>query len=49
MYMKMKKKCQMGQHVSLLDTHLIEFMWRRRFGDRPLENLLRAINEKYPF
>ena len=48
MCMKIKKKAQMGQHVSLLDTHLIEFMWRRRFGDQPLEYLVRAIHEKYP-
>ncbi|CAF3115675.1 unnamed protein product [Rotaria sp. Silwood2] len=37
----------MGQHVTLLGTHLIEFMWRQRFGDHPFENLVRAIQEKY--
>lgn len=47
MCMKMKKKTQMGQHVSLLDTHLIEFMWRRRFQDHPFEYLVRAVQEKY--
>jgi hypothetical protein len=46
--MKIKKKAQMGQHVSLLGTHLIEFMWRRRFGDRPPGYLVCAIQEKYP-
>ncbi|CAF3729211.1 unnamed protein product [Rotaria socialis] len=40
---KMKKKRQMGQHVTLLQTHLTEFMWRRRFGDRPFENMTLSI------
>ena len=48
MYMKRKKKAQMGQHVSLLGSHLIEFLWRRRFGERPFENLVRCIQDKYP-
>ena len=48
MCMKMKKKSQMGQHVSLLGTHLVEFMWRRRFAKRPFEYLIRSIQEKYP-
>ncbi|CAF3574980.1 unnamed protein product [Rotaria socialis] len=47
MCMKRKKKNQMGQHVTLLGTHLTEYMWRQRFGDRPFENLVRAIQEKY--
>ncbi|CAF4334028.1 unnamed protein product [Rotaria sp. Silwood2] len=47
MCMKRKKKAPMGQHVTLLGTHLIEFMWRQRFGDHPFENLVRAIQEKY--
>ena len=38
MIAKMKKKNQMDQHRSLLETHLTEFMWRRKFGDRPFEN-----------
>ena len=38
MVAKMKKKNQMGRHRSLLETHLTEFMWRRKFGDRPFEN-----------
>ena len=38
----------MGQHRSLLNTHLAEFMWRRKFGERPLENLIRIVQEKYP-
>ena len=48
MCMKMKKKAQMGQHVSLLGTHLVEFMWRRRFGERPFEYIIRSVQEKYP-
>ena len=46
--MKRKKKNQMGQHVSLLETHLVEFMWRQRMGDRPFEYLVRSIQYKYP-
>ncbi|CAF3605641.1 unnamed protein product [Rotaria socialis] len=45
--MKRKKKNQLGQHVTVLGTHLIEYMWRQLFGDRPFENLVRAIQEKY--
>ena len=48
MCMKMKKKSRMGQHVALLYTHLIDFMWRRRFGDCPMDYLVRAVQEKYP-
>ncbi|CAF1629088.1 unnamed protein product [Didymodactylos carnosus] len=45
---KQKKKRMMGMHVSLLDTYLMEFMWRRRFPERPLENLIAQIFELYP-
>ena len=48
MVAKIKKKKQMGQHRALLDTHMAEFMWRRRFNQRPFENLIRIIQEKYP-
>ena len=48
MVAKMKKKDQTGQHRLLLETHLTEFMWRRKFGDRPFENLIRMIQEQYP-
>ena len=48
MVAKMKKKREMGQHVSLLDSHLTEFMWRRRFGQRPFENIVRMIQQIYP-
>ncbi|CAF1246205.1 unnamed protein product [Adineta steineri] len=34
----------MGQHSSILSTQLAEFVWRRKFGDRPFENLVK----KYP-
>jgi hypothetical protein len=27
---------------------LAEFMWRRKYGDRPLENLIRGIRDLYP-
>ena len=46
MCMKGKKKQQMGQHNSLLPTHLAEFMWHRKFADRPLENLIRCTQVK---
>ncbi|CAF3501212.1 unnamed protein product [Rotaria socialis] len=47
MCMKREKKNQMGQHATLLGTHLTEYMWRQRFGDRPFENLVLAFQEKY--
>ncbi|CAF1624079.1 unnamed protein product [Rotaria magnacalcarata] len=48
MVAKIKKKNQMGQHRTLLGSHLLEFMWRRRFGNRPFANLIRLIQEQYP-
>ena len=48
MCMKRKKKTQMDQHASLLGTHLIEFVWRRRFGERPFENFVRCVQDKRP-
>ncbi len=48
MCIKRKKKQQMGQHNSLLDTRLAEFMWRRKYGDRPFKNLIRCIRDIYP-
>ena len=48
MVAKTKKKNQMGQHRSLLDTHLIEFVWCCKFADRPFKNLIRMIQEQYP-
>ncbi|CAF1350933.1 unnamed protein product [Adineta ricciae] len=48
MVAKIRKKNQMGQHRSLLDSHLAEFIWRRKFGNRSFENLIRIIQEVYP-
>ncbi|CAF2047827.1 unnamed protein product [Rotaria magnacalcarata] len=48
MVAKIKKKNQMGQHRTLLGSHLLEFMWRRRFGNRPFANSIRLIQEQYP-
>jgi hypothetical protein len=48
MCMKRKKKQQMGQHSSLLPAHFAEFMWRRKFRDKVLENLTRYIRDLYP-
>ncbi|CAF3713841.1 unnamed protein product [Rotaria socialis] len=48
MVAKIKKKNQMRQHRTLLGSHLLKFMWRRRFGNRPFENLIRLIQEQYP-
>ena len=44
MCMKKRKKVQMGQRTTVLGTHLVEFMWRQRFGERPIENLVRCIH-----
>ena len=40
---KNKETNQMGQHRSLLETHLTEFMWRQKFSDCPFENLIHMI------
>ena len=48
MRMKRKKKHQMGQYNTLLSTHLAEFMWQRKSGDRPFETLIRCIRDLYP-
>jgi hypothetical protein len=41
------KKCiDFCQHVSLLGTHLVEYMWRRCFDERPFEYIIRSVQEK---
>jgi hypothetical protein len=45
---KRKKKKQMGQHKNRLAIPLTEFMWQRKFGDRPTENLIRCLQVVYP-
>ena len=45
---KMKKNKSEGPDRSLLETDLIEFIWRRKLGDRPFENLIRMIQEQCP-
>lgn len=48
MCIKRKKKLQMGLHSSLLPTYLGEFLRRRKFAHRPLENLIKCIRNLYP-
>ena len=40
------KEC--GTARTLIDTYLIEFMWRLKFGHDPFENILRDIRAVYP-
>ena len=42
-----EERYQIDQHLSLLCTHLSEFMWRHKFGGRPFENLIRMVQEQY--
>ena len=41
-----KKKC--ATHRTLLDSYLVEFMWRQKFGNDPFQKLLEHIREVYP-
>ena len=41
-----KKEC--GTARSLLDSYLLEFMWRLKFGDDPFEQILADIRVVYP-
>jgi hypothetical protein len=45
---KEEEKAQMGEHVSLLDTHLVEFIWCRRFDDCSFQNLFGSIQQNIP-
>ena len=45
---KQRNKRECGTHRALLDSYMIEFMWRLRFGEDPLENLVACIREVYP-
>ena len=45
----MRKQGVMSTSNDLFPTYLLEFLWRRRFGDRDLfEALLEHISEQYP-
>ena len=37
-----------GTYRTLIDTYLIESMWRQKFGKDPYENLLEHIHMSYP-
>ncbi len=41
-----KKECGIAR--TLIDTYLIEFMWRLKFGTDPFESILRDIRSVYP-
>ena len=42
---KRRNKRECGTHRHLLDTYLIEYMWRLEFGNDPFENILSHIRE----
>lgn len=48
MRVKRKQKVQAGFSRTLLTSYLKEFMWRQKFGDEPLKNLVLQINARYP-
>ncbi|GFN76105.1 transposase, isxo2-like domain-containing protein [Plakobranchus ocellatus] len=43
---KLRNKKECGTTRSLLDSYMIEFMWRMRFGEDPFENLISCIRER---
>lgn len=45
---KQRNKRECGTHRNLLDSYLIEFMWRQKFGRNPFQKLLEHIREVYP-
>ena len=45
---KLRNKKECGTNRNLLNSYLIEFMWRQRFGDDPFQNLIEHIREIYP-
>ncbi|RUS82738.1 hypothetical protein EGW08_009518 [Elysia chlorotica] len=45
---KLRNRRECGTHRQLLDSYLIEFMWRLQFNGDPFENLLTHIRNLYP-
>ena len=45
---KRRNKSECGTRRTLLNTYLVEFMWRQKFGEEPFQNLLEHIREIYP-
>ena len=46
--MKTQNKNQIDQHVLLLQTHLVEFVWRWYVDNRPFENIVLGITDTNP-
>ena len=44
---KRMRNC-MTTNTEMLDTHLAEFCWRKKFGDNALNNLIIEIRNQYP-
>ena len=47
MTVKRKQKSQDGFARALLNSYLEEVMWRQKFGDEPLKNLILQISSLY--
>jgi transposase-like protein len=45
---KQRNKRECGTHRDLLDSYLIEFMWRQKYGKEPFQKLLEHVREVYP-
>ncbi|CAF4179039.1 unnamed protein product, partial [Rotaria socialis] len=48
MVAQIKKKNQMKQYRTSLGGYLLQFMWRRRFGNLLFESLICLIQQQYP-
>ena len=49
MWSKAKKKQKQGHGTSdpLFPSYLQEYLWRRKYGDKPFENIFAHIDEVY--
>ena len=45
---KRRNKRECGTHRHMLDSYLIEFMWRLQFGDDPFNRIVEHIRGVYP-
>ena len=41
-----KRECRTDR--GMIDTYVIEFMWRLKFGEDPFENIIKGIRGVYP-
>ena len=45
---KRRNKRECGTARGMIDTYVIEFMWRLKFGEDPFKNIIKYIRGVYP-